>query len=102
MGRADTVRLQEDHDVADGLLLPPAFADARDQLGADALDFLEERGAFVDDGKSAFAEDLDDAPCGRRSDALDEPGAEISLDAFDRAGRQHAQAVSLELLAKFW
>ena len=42
-GGADAVRLQEDHDVADGLLLLPALADLLDALRADALDLLAGR-----------------------------------------------------------
>src|SRR4051794_12042290 len=42
---ADAVRLQEDHDLAHGLLFAPAFADLLDAARADSLDLLEEGGA---------------------------------------------------------
>src|SRR5439155_574314 len=59
-GGADAVRLEEYHDVADGLLLVPALADLLDAPRADALDLLEEARALVDDPQGALAEDLDD------------------------------------------
>ena len=57
LARAEAVGVEEDHDVAHGLLLLPAFANRLDAIGADALDLFQERGAFVDDLQGAIAED---------------------------------------------
>src|SRR5262245_46146471 len=86
--RAEAVRLEEEHDVADGLLLAPALADLGDPLRADSLHFLEERRAFVDDLKRPLAEDLDDLAGVARADALDEAGGEVFLDAGDGRRRR--------------
>src|SRR5262249_6913066 len=98
-GGADAVRLEEDHNGPHRLLLLPALADALDAARADALDLLEERRAVVDDLQGALAEDLDDLAGEVRADALDEPGAEVLLDAGCRVRRGGAEAVRLELQA---
>ena len=98
-GRADAVRLKKDHDGADGFVLLPAFADALNAARADALDFLEERRTFVDDGKGALAENFDDFVGQMRADAFDEPGTKVLFDAFESLRRRAAQLIGLELLA---
>ena len=100
-GRADAVRLQKDDDAAHGLLFVPAFADELQTLGADALDFLQKRGAFVDDLQGAGAEDLDDFAREMRADAFHQTGAEILFDAVPGVRWRAAHLGGLELLAVF-
>ena len=58
--RADAVGMQEEHDVADGLLLGPAGGDFRCAELADARDVPQLLGAGLDDFERRHAEDGDD------------------------------------------
>ncbi len=68
---AHAMRLQKDHDVAHGLLLPPAFTNLRDAPRADALHLFEKHRTFIDNCQGAGAEDLDNPVRELRPDALD-------------------------------
>ncbi len=83
----------------DDFLLAPAVADAGDTLGADALDFPEKRGAFVDHGQCALAKSLDDLAGVMLADALDQAGRQVFLDSFGGLWRSGANLIGLELQA---
>ena len=96
-GRADAVRLQENHDASHGFLLTPALADALDPASADALHLLEEAGTLVDDGQGAFPEDLDDLVGQVGTNALDQAGTKVLFDPAHGVRRSGAQGIGLEL-----
>ena len=98
-GRADAVRLQEQHDAAHRLLLAPAFPDPLDALRTDPLDLAQERRAFVDDRQRALAEGFDDLAGIVLADPLDQAGREVLLDPLGRVRRRGAELVGLELQA---
>src|SRR5581483_6531353 len=79
-GRADAVRLQEDHDGAHRLVLMPALADALHAARTDALDLMQEGRALINHRQGARTEHADDAFGKLWADALDEPGTEILLN----------------------
>ena len=94
---ADPVRVQEQHDLADHLLLGPAGDDARRALGADAAHLAQPVGLLLDDVEHLLAE-ARGQPLGiGRADAADHAGAEILLDALQRRGRAGLQERGPEL-----
>ncbi len=97
--RAHAVRVQEDHDVADRLLLLPGVDDARGARAADAFDGSEPPGLLVDHVEHRGAERIDEAPGEVRADPLDEAGAEVLLDPLDRRRRDRREAARGELQA---
>ncbi len=97
--RADAVALQEDHHLADLALLVPGGLDLADPLGADAQHLVQPLRRFVDHGQGISAELAHDAFGRHRANALDQPAAQVFLDARGR-GRQHrGVALDLELPA---
>ena len=98
-GRSDAVGMQEDHDVADSLLLGPARGDLPGPEFADAGNlpqFL--RGGF-DDFESRFAKDADNSLGECRTDAAHHAGAKVFLDALGRRRRGCLQRIGFELQA---
>src|SRR5262249_39031341 len=98
-GGAEAMRLQKDHDRADGLLLLPTLANPLDAPPADALDLIQERRAFVDDLERPLAEDLDDLAGKVRADPLDQPGADLFPAPSGGGGGRGAQLLRFDLPA---
>ena len=89
--------VQEQHDLADHLLLGPARADPQRTLGPDAGDLLETLGRLLDGVEHGRTERLDQLSGIDRADALDHAGAEIALDALERGRRSGLEEGGLEL-----
>ena len=97
--RSDAVRMQEDHDVADSLLLGPARGDLAGAELADAGHFPQLLWVRFDDFEGRFAESADD-PLGEfGTDAANHARAEIFLDAFGRRRWSRLEKIRLELQA---
>jgi hypothetical protein len=89
--------VQEQHDLADHLLLGPTFLDALGALGADAGDLAQALRALLDGVERRLAEGVDQLPGVDRADALDQAGGEVLLDALQRGRRGGAEEGGLEL-----
>ena len=89
--------VQEQHDLADHLLLGPASLDACGPLGPDAGHLLQPFGCLLDGVEHGLAERLDQLAGVDRADALDHAGAEIAQDTLERGRRGRFQEGSLEL-----
>ena len=90
--------MQEDHDLADDLLLGPSIGDAFGTHPTDARDFAQTIGLGLDDVEHLLAECLDHLLGVDRTNAADHAGTEILLDAIDRSRRRRAHEARLELL----
>src|SRR6476659_9439733 len=77
--RADAVAVQEQHDLADDLLLGPTSNDALRPLRADPSHLAQAAGVLLYYVKNAIAEGAHQLLCVDRPDAADHPGAEILL-----------------------
>ena len=86
-GVGHAVGLQEDHDLAQGLLVVPRGLDRLRAAGADAVDFAEAARLIRDDVEGADAEAGDDLVGVGLADAFDEAAAEVFADAVDRRGQ---------------
>ena len=95
--RADAVGVQEEHDVADGLLLGPAGGDLSSAELADARDIPQLLGACLDDFECRHAEYGDDPLGELRADTAHHAGAEVFLDPLGRCWRRGLEEVRLEL-----
>ena len=95
--RADAVAVQEDHDVADGLLLGPGALDLLAAAGADTLDFLQAGRRYFDDVENILPEFVHELLRVNRADTPDEPAAEVFLDAFARVRRLAADVLRTQL-----
>src|SRR5262249_35664721 len=95
--RADTVGLQEHHDLADYLLVGPTARDALRPHGTDAIHGGQPFGLLLDDIEDALSERMNTPfhECG--SHALDQSRSEVSLDALDRTRRCRSQERRSEL-----
>ena len=82
--RAHPMLVQEDHDLADHLLIRPARRDLGRAHGANACDLAQPLGCGLDDVEDVFPEGLYQALGIDRSNAADHAGAEVFLDAVDR------------------
>ena len=91
--------VQEDHDLADDLLLGPGGGDALGAHRADARHLAQALGLRFDDVEHLLAEGPHQLLGVDRADAADHAGAEILLDAVDRCRRRGLQKPRLELLA---
>jgi hypothetical protein len=96
---ARAVRLQEHHDVADGALLLPRADDGVRPRAPEACDLAQPLGVLVQHAQRVEPEARDDALRGDAADPLDEPGAEVLLDARERARGELGHARRAELLA---
>ena len=97
----DAMLGQEEHDLADFLLLLPALADPLDPFLADPLDVEKEVGGRLEDFQRPFLVEGDDLGRQLRPDAADRPGGQILFDAFGRGRVRGLEFVGLELLAVF-
>ena len=97
--RADTVAVQEDHDLADRLLIGPGGDDAVGALGPDAVDLFQPCRRLLDDVEDLLAERLDQLLGVDRADALDHARGEVLLDPLGGSGRCRSQEIGAELHA---
>ena len=97
--RADAIGMEEDHDVADGLLLRPAGGDFPRAEFADAGDFTQLLRARLDYFERRLAEGRDDPFGELGANAAHHAGAEIFLDSLRRRRRRGLQEIRLELKA---
>ncbi len=79
--------MQEQHDLANHLLLGPAGDDLLRTLRADAGHLTQTTRLLLDDLEHGFTEGADELLRVDRPDAADHPGAKIFLDALDRRRR---------------
>ena len=91
--------LQEDHHLLDRLLFGPGGGDHRGALGAQPVDLDQPARLVLDDVHDVHAEMRDHALGHHRADALDQPRAQVLLDARDRGGQHRGIGVHLELPA---
>ena len=94
---ADTVAVQEQHDLANHLLLRPAGDDPLRALRADAGHLAQAIGLLLDDVEHGFAEGAHELLRIDRPDAADHAGAEIFLDPLDRRWRRSLEERGFEL-----
>ncbi len=97
--RADAVRVQEQHDLADHLLVRPPGDDAPCPLGADAGDLAQAMRLLLDQLEHRLPECPHQLAGVDGPDAADHAGAEIGLDALTRRGLGCLQEGGLELQA---
>ena len=96
-GRSHSVRLQEDHDLADRLLLSPCGDHPALALRSDPGKLAEALGVVLDDLEDLRAEHAHELRREVGADAPDHPRAEVLLDAFEGARRDHPQVFRPEL-----
>ena len=85
---SDAMAVQEDHDLADDLLLGPGVGDPFGANGADAGHLAQPFGLGLDDVEDLLPERLDHLLGVDRPDAADHSRAQILLDPVDRARRR--------------
>ena len=86
--RADSVAMQEDHDVADDLLLRPRALDALPAFRPDAVNIFQPGGLLLNDVKNRLAK-LGHGPFGvRRADAFDPATAQLPPSPQQRPSPQ--------------
>ena len=95
------MRLKEEHDVFDFLLLFPGRNDFGYSFVADAGDFGETLRFILNDVERVCSELRDDFLCIDRAHTLDEAGAEILFNAVDRCGEGFLPLGRDELAAVF-
>jgi len=81
--RADTMAVQEDHDLPDDLLLGPGRDDPTRSHRANAIDFPQAIRLRLDDVEHLFAECAQEPLGVGRADAPDHARGKVLLDAFD-------------------
>ena len=96
-GGADTMGLQEHHDLAHDLLLRPGTGHPFLALGSDAFQLQQSLRFLLDDVEDLLPEGPHQLAGEMRADALDHARAEVLLDAFERCGRDDPQVLGLEL-----
>src|SRR5439155_342056 len=94
---ADAVAVQEQHDLADDLLLGPTANDALRPLRADPVDFAQAARLLLDDVEHGIAESAHELLRVDRPDAADHARAEILLDPLGRRGCCGFEERGLEL-----
>ncbi len=97
--RPDAVRMQEQHDLADDLLLGPARGDALGALRPDALDLAEATGLLLDDVEHRLSKGLHEALGVGWTDAADHAGTEVAFDAVEGRRWGHLEEGGAELQA---
>ena len=95
--RADAVGVQEEHDVADGLLLGPAGGDFSGAEFAYAGNVPQLLGARLDDFERRRAEYGDDPLRQLRAYAAHHAGTEVFLNPLGRRRRRGLEEIRLEL-----
>ena len=93
------MRLEEDHDLADRLLVRPAGGDALRAQRTDALHFAQTSRRPLDDVEDGVAERGDQSLGVGGADALDQARSEIALDPGRGARRRDLEVESTELRA---
>ncbi|MNS81482.1 hypothetical protein D3C72_1151960 [compost metagenome] len=96
-GRRDAVGLQEEHHFLDALLILPGLGDHPDALGPDTGHLGQPLGVGLDHLKDGHAEVGHHALGRDGPDALDQPGAQVLLNAGQRGGLLDVVAHGLEL-----
>src|SRR6266568_2573663 len=96
--RADTLAMQEDHDLADRLLLGPGGPDAAGSYRADAVHLPQAIRLRLDDIEHLVAEGAQKLLGIDWADAPDHSRGEVLLDALDRRGRRGLEEPGFELL----
>ena len=96
---AHAVGMQEQHDLADHLLLGPAGDDACGALGPDAGHLAQPGRLLLDQLEHRRPERPHQLGGVDRADAADHAGAEVLLDAFQGGGRACPEERGLELQA---
>ena len=91
--------MQEQHDLADHLLLRPAGNNAGGPLGSDAGHLAQTGRLLLDQFEHRRPERPHQLGGVDRADAADHAGAEILLDALQRGRRAHLEEGRLELQA---
>ena len=89
--RADAMAMQEDHNLADNILLSPGVGDPAGSDRADALDLAQPIPLDLDDVEDPLAEHLDHLFGIGRPDAADHARSQILLDALKRGGLRTTQ-----------
>ena len=82
--RADTMAVQEHHDLANDLLFRPGVGDPLGAHPADTSHLAQPCRLGLNDLEDPLAERPDHLPGIDRPDAADHAGAEVFLDAIDR------------------
>src|SRR5262249_34782470 len=77
------IAVQEQHDLADDLLIGPASDDPLGALRSNASHFTKAMRLLLDDVEYGLSEGTNELLRIDRPDAADHPGAEVFLDAFD-------------------
>jgi hypothetical protein len=83
-----TIAVQEQHDLADDLLLGPAGDDPLRAFRANAGHLAQSAGLLLDDLEHGFAEGAYQLLRVNRPNTADHAGAEIFLDALHRGRRR--------------
>ena len=91
--------VQEDHDLANNLLLGPGIGDALGAHGADASHLAKAVRLGLDNVEHLLPERLHHLFGVDGADAADHPGAEVLLDTVDGGRGRRAHETRLELLA---
>ncbi len=81
---ADAVRVQKNHDFADGFLFMPRAGDLGPSHLADPVHFLQAFRFLFDNIEHVAAEHVHESPGKMRANSFNETGAEIAFDAFQR------------------
>ena len=95
----DAVALQEKHHLFDLLLFGPGAGDQIHPFAADAEHLVQALRFLFDDLQRFQPEFAHDAFGRHRADALDQPAAQVFLQAGDGGGQDRADRFSLELPA---
>ena len=82
-GAADAVGVQEDHDLADRLLLAPGLGDVRLPLRSNTVQREQAFRAPFDDFEHLGSKGLDQLMREMRTDAFDETGTQVLLHSFE-------------------
>ena len=91
--------MQEQHDLADDLLVSPAGDDTPGPLGADPRHFMQPLRLLLDQVEHCLAERAHQLTGINRADAADHAGAEVFLDPFQGCRRCDLEEDGLELQA---
>src|SRR6266536_2793305 len=86
--RADAMAVQEDHDLADRLLLGPGGRDAAGSYRTDAVHLPQAIRLRLDDLEHLVAEGAQELLGIDRANAADHSRGEVLLDTLDRRGRR--------------
>ena len=96
-GRADAVRMQEDHDLTDDLLFGPSSDDALGPARPDSVHLAQASGCSLDDIEDFVAKGLKQALGVDGADAADHAGGEVFLHALDRGWLRRFEKLRPEL-----